>query len=203
MVRTNISIDERIADELSIEASKRNKTLYAFANESISAVLSVCKNGGNPSEVFAAWKLGKMLREIDAVPVLGNLLEKMIRKLYERDKDWLEKAWFDEGQRIGTYLQMSFDSLENLFSAIDEFSGLLPLKRIEVRRMSEPDGKSTFLLRVVGAGLSIEATSCAEQLIAGIVGTYSWSIRKSKISEGILELEISKERRPKVNNVTL
>ncbi len=74
MPRTNISIADEVADSLSEQAMKRNKTLYAFANESLGAVISVCRLSGEPSEVLHAVrsnadqdaKGGKGGRRIDA-----------------------------------------------------------------------------------------------------------------------------------------
>ncbi len=195
MPRTNISIADEVADRLSAEAMRRNKTLYAFANESLEAVISVCRQSGEPSEVVPSWKLGKMLKEVDAVPIPGDLVEKILKKLFETDRDWLMKVWGAEGKRIGSYLQMGYQELPQLSEAAVEFQGLLPLKRVEVRSLGDPSSKGRMVLRAVGVGLSEESTACAEQFVRGIVESYGWSVKGSKVAEGILELEVARERR--------
>ena len=194
MPRSSIAVEEALADALSDEARKHNKTLYAFANESLEAVISVSRLSGNPSELVSAWKMSRMLKEVDAVPLPGDLVEKLIKKLYESEKDWLLKTWLNEGDRIGKYLQMGYQELTQLSQAAAEFQGLLPLKRIEIRSINSGDSKGRNLLRAIGAGQSIESTACAEQFIRGIVASYSWSVKGSKVSEGIIELEIAKDR---------
>jgi len=194
--RTNISVADEVADELSAEAMKRNKTLYAFANESLTAVISVCKLSGEPSEVLSAWKLGRILKEVDAVPIPGDLTEKLLKKLYETDSDWLLKSWAAEGRRIGSYLQMGYQDLSSLSRDAVDFQKLLPFKRVEVRSLDDASGRARLLLRIVGAGLSSESTACAEQFARGIAESYLWTVRTVKMAEGILELELSKERRP-------
>ncbi len=193
--RTNISIADEVADRLSAEAMKRNKTLYAFANESLEAVISVCRLSGEPAEVLPAWKMGHMLKEVDAVPIPGDLVEKLLKKLYDTDRVWLLGVWSAEGRRIGSYLQMGYQELHQLSQAAVEFQGLLPMKRVEVRSLDDEAGRSRMLLRAVGVGLSPESTACAEQFVRGIVESYSWAVKNSKVAEGILELEISRERR--------
>ncbi len=195
MPRTNISIADEVADELSAEAMKRNKTLYAFANETIGAVISVCKLSGEPSEVLPSWKMGRMLKEVDAVPLPGDLVEKIVRRLYESDREWMLKTWFAEGQRIGSYLRMGYPELQALATAAVEFQGLLPLRRLEIREAAGAEMRGQFVVRAVGAGQSVEATTCAEQFIRGVVDAYSWNVKSGRVSEGIIELQVLKERR--------
>ncbi len=194
MPRTNISVADEVADSLSEEAMRRNKTLYAFANESLEAVVEVCKLSGEPAEIPPAWKMGRMLKDLDAVPLPGDLVEKLVKKLYGTEKEWLLKIWEAEGDRIGKYLQMGYQDLGQLSQAAVEFQGLLPLKRIEVRSVGQGDAKGRMVVRAVGAGMSPESTACAEHFIRGIITSYSWEVRQSKASEGILELEIAKPR---------
>ena len=190
MPRTNIAIADDVADRLSEQALRRNKTLYAFANESLMAVTSVCELSGDPSEVLPSWKMGRMLKDIDAVPLPGDLLEKIIKKVYNSDKDWLMKTWFEEGRRIGNYLIMGYQELSSLAQAAVEFQGLLPLKRLEFRSLDSGEGKGQLVLRAIGAGLSSEATECADQFIRGVVDAYSLVVRSSRTSEGIIEMRV-------------
>jgi hypothetical protein len=192
--RTNIAIDDDIADQLSDQAMRRNKTLYAFANESLEAVISVCKLAGEPSDVLPSWKMGRMLRDVDAVPLPGDLVEKLIKKLFETQKDWLLKAWFEEGKRIGNYLGMGIQELTSLAETALEFQGLLPLKRIEIRNIDSGESKGQIVIRAIGAGLSTETTACAEQFMRGIIDSYGWFAKGSKMAEGIIEIRASKSK---------
>lgn len=174
---------------------RRNKTLYAFANESLEAVISVCRLSGEPDEIPPSWKMGRMLKDLDAVPLPGDLVEKLIKKLFALDKEWLMGAWEAEGDRIGKYLQMGYQDMTQLSQAVVEFQGLLPMKRVEVRAVAEGDSKGRMLVRAVGAGLSAESTACAERFIRGIIASYEWTVKESKMSDGIIELEISRSGR--------
>ena len=194
MPRTNIAISDDVADRLSEQALRRNKTLYAFANESLMAVISVCDLSGEPSEVLPSWKMGRMLKDIDAVPLPGDLLEKILKKLYQADEEWLLKTWFEEGKRIGNYLGMAYQELTGLAQAAVEFKGLLPLKRIEFRMVDTPETRGQLVVRAIGAGLSSEATECAEQFIRGVVDAYGWVVKNIKTSEGIIEVRVSAKR---------
>ncbi|MDA4117407.1 MAG: hypothetical protein OK455_03585 [Thaumarchaeota archaeon] len=194
MARTNISIDEEVAASLSDEATKENKTIYALSNESLKAILNICRNGGRPEEVFLSWMFTRILRDLDTVPTPGDLIEKLLKKLYESDKEWLLRTWFEEGQRIGAYLRLSTPRMLDLAEEAKDISkiGLLPVKRLDM----ENEGDDGFTVRVVGAGLSEESTSCADQLIKGIISAYSLHVVSSKMSEGIIELRVSDKGAP-------
>jgi hypothetical protein len=194
MARTNISIDEEVAASLSDEATRENKTMYAFSNESLRVILNICRSGGRPEDVYTSWMFTRILKDLDTVPTPGDLVEKLLRKLYEADKEWLLHTWFEEGQRIGAYLHLSSPRMQDLSVEAKEISklGLLPVKRLELER----DGDDEFIVRVVGAGLSEESTTCADQFFKGIISAYSLYVVSSKVSEGIIELRVSNRGGP-------
>ncbi|MGH9918885.1 MAG: hypothetical protein ACRD6W_08470 [Nitrososphaerales archaeon] len=194
MARTNISIDEEVAASLSDEATRENKTMYALSNESLKVMLDICRSGGRPEEVYTSWMFTRILKDLDTVPTPGDLVEKLLRKLYEVDKVWLLRTWFEEGQRIGAYLRLSSPMMQDLSDEAKGVSklGLLPVKRLEI----VDEGESEFTVRVVGAGLSEESTSCADQLFKGIVSAYSLRVVSSKMSEGIIMFRVSNKGSP-------
>src|SRR5712691_10848831 len=104
MARTNIAVDDTVANALSTEAKSENKTLYSLANEALGEVLKVLGESGEASEIYPSWRFLRVLKDLDSIPIAGDLLEKMIKKLYE-DKEWILNAWFEEGARLGKYLK--------------------------------------------------------------------------------------------------
>ncbi len=185
-----------MADELSLEATKENKTQYALANEALMAVLDVTKGGGNSKQIFPSWKFVSMMKDVGCLVLPEDLVEKLIAKMYSIDKDWLLKAWYDEGQRLGDFLKMSALKPEDLGSVIQEFQVLLPAQKIEFRKItsrgdlssSDHDG-AVYEMRAVGTGSSVESTTCAEHFIRGLLSSYSLKITDSKISRGILDVK--------------
>ncbi|MDH2902126.1 MAG: hypothetical protein PXY39_14250 [archaeon] len=199
MPRSNIAADEKIAYEISDEATRANKTLYAFVNESLDADLKVYKEGGSPSDIYPSWRFAQIMKDVDAIPLPGDLLEKMIKRSFERgdEKEWLLKAWFEEGKKLGEYLRLSAPRISELTIEARALQEMLPVKRIELKTRQDEDNStsdskedSKLLVRAVGAGLSRESTDCAAQLLQGIISAYSLRVRSSRISEGIIELVV-------------
>jgi hypothetical protein len=192
MGRTNVAVDESVAYVLADEAERENKTLYAFTNELLRSSLRVCKEGGSVSEIYPSWRFLKMVKDLDSVPLPGDLLEKMLARLYSADQKWLLQTWFEQGERLGTYLRMFQPDFEMLSKMIREMQFLLPVKKVEIGSV-EAEGEKRFVVGAVGAGLSPESTSCAEQLIRGILSAYSMKVLSSHIAEGIIEISAKPE----------
>ncbi|MDH2901759.1 MAG: hypothetical protein PXY39_12395 [archaeon] len=199
MGRTNIAVDDAVAEQLSFEAGRENKTQYALANESLLSVLEVTKDGGSPKQIYPSWKFVSMMKDVGCLVLPEDLLEKLIGKMYDIDKDWLLKAWYDEGRRLGDFLKMSAVNPEDLAKVIEEFQVLLPAQKIEFKKItgikdSTRYGGSTYEIRAMGAGSSLESTACADQFIRGILSSYSLNISESKLSRGIISIKATETR---------
>jgi len=192
MARTNIAVDEGTAESLADEATRENKSLYALTNEALASVLRVCKDGGTPREVYPSWRFSRLLKDTDAIPLPGDLMEKLIKKVYAVDKEWLLREWYEEGKRIGSYLRMYAEDFKELTSRVDELKGFLPIKRVEFE--SRGGG---MVVRVIGAGQSHESTSCTEQFVRGIISAYPYRIADSRFSEGMIEVRAEEQKEQK------
>jgi hypothetical protein len=193
MARTNIAVDEVTADLLADEATRENKSIYALTNEALTGVLRICKYGGSPKEVYPSWRWSRILKDTDAIPLPGGLMEKVMRKVFITDKDWLLNEWFDEGKRVGSYLHMYAEDFQQLIPRVEELQGFLPVKRVEFERKNE-QGKATLFVRVIGAGFSRESTSCTEQFLLGILSAYPYKVISSRVFEGMIEVKAEEER---------
>jgi hypothetical protein len=200
VTRTNIAVDQTVADELSIEANKANKTIYALTNEALLAVIEILKLGGTSKQFYPAWKFVSMMKEIDAIPLPGEMVEKLIKRMHRTDKEFLLKTWYEEGSRVGEYLRMSALTPEELSSTVDEFQVLLPVHKVEFRKIENGNNldsdfagntQNHYVIRALGVGQSIESTSCAEQFLRGVLSSYSLKVLDTRVSQGMIEVKIA------------
>ncbi len=196
MARTNIAVDEATAVELADAAARQNKSLYALANETLGAVLKIFKYGGRPEEIYPSWRFSRILKDTDAIPLPGSLMEKLIKTFFATNKEWLLKSWYEEGQIIGSYLRMYAQDFDQLIPRADELQGFLPVKRIEFEKITDENGRSQRLVRVIGAGQSPESTSCTEQFLLGILSAY-FKVVTSKTTEGLIEARAAEMKESK------
>ena len=100
MVRTNLSVDKEVFEAFAAEADRRKMTLFAFANESLSALTKISEEGGDPEEFYEIWRVLSILRQVDVITLPSDFVEDLIEKQYKADAP-VTKARFRE---LGTSL---------------------------------------------------------------------------------------------------
>jgi len=187
MGRTNIAVDDVVARELADEADREGKTMYAMANQMLKTCLQITKNGGNLDLVFDLWKLSPVMKDLDFRPVPGEFLEWMIDLLYKTNKrELLEKAR-EYGEAIGRSLSILYpDFIDLIKKYSDIIERVLPIKRIGV---SESD--NGYIMKIVGAGNSVEATDVFNKMIEGLITSYGkLQVCRCEMSKGIIGMEV-------------
>jgi len=187
MGRTNIAVDDVVVRELADEADREGKTMYAMANQMLKTCLQITKNGGNLDLVFDLWKLSPVMKDLDFRPVPGEFLEWMIDLLYKTNKrELLEKAR-EYGEAIGRSLSILYpDFIDLIKKYSDIIERVLPIKRIEV---SESD--NGYIMKIVGAGNSVEATDVFNKMIEGLITSYGkLQVCRCEMSKGIIGMEV-------------
>src|SRR5438128_2070916 len=114
MARTNISVDSDAFDEFSAQAERQNKTLFAFANESLLTVAKISSEGGNPSDLYRMWRAVTLLRQIDVITLPSDFIDEPIAKQYATDKPGLFKMFRELGSRLVGVLKIAAPTLEEL-----------------------------------------------------------------------------------------
>lgn len=188
MARVNIAVDENVFNDFSYHARRQNKTLYAFANESLSMVSKVCSEGGNPEEIYRIWKVASILRQVDVITLPSDFVDELIAMLYQQKKDELFKMFAELGQKMLVLLKIVASDIDKLAELAKDLTLLLPIKKFIV---SHPD-KNTLEIDVVGAGRRTESTQCAYEFLKSIIVGYGYVINKSEMSVGTIRVVATK-----------
>ena len=117
----------------------------------------------------------------------GEFLEWMIDLLYKTNKrELLEKAR-EYGEAIGRSLSILYpDFIDLIKKYSDIIERVLPIKRIEV---SESD--NGYIMKIVGAGNSVEATDVFNKMIEGLITSYGkLQVCRCEMSKGIIGMEV-------------
>lgn len=185
MARTNISVDQNVFEGFSAEADRQNKTLFAFANETLSVMSKVSSEGGSPNEVYGLWRSINLLKQVDVITLPSDFVDELISKLYRSDKDETLKMFGDLGTKLVGVLKIAASDLKELSSLERDLGGLLPIKQLAIK---EGSGKGVLEIDVVGAGRRIESTECAREFLIAIVRGYGYSISKQETNVGTIRL---------------
>ena len=114
MARVNLSIDREVFDAFANQVVKRNMTLYAFANECLSAMSKISEEGGDPAELYDVWKVLSILKEAEVVTLPSGFVEVLIQELYQSNKAGLLKHFRELGEQMVGLLTVFADDVPTL-----------------------------------------------------------------------------------------
>ncbi len=191
MVRTNLSIDKEVFEEFSAEADRRKMTLFAFANESLSAVSKISREGGNPNEFYKIWRVLSILRQVDVITLPSDFVEDLIEVEYKADMSATKARFRNLGTSLVGLLKMAAENVEDLAPLAKDFGFFIPIKHFAITKL-----KSGLLeVDVVGAGKAIQTTECSAEFLKSIIEGYGCAVTKEELHPGTIRfLAVKKSR---------
>lgn len=186
MARTNISVDATVFDEFSTQAERQNKTLFAFANETLSAISKISSEGGSPSQLYPVWRSLSVLKQIDVITLPSDFVDDLIEKIYISDKETVLKMFRDLGSSVVGLLRIAAGDLDALASLAKDFALIIPVKQFRVTKEEGKEG--SVEIDIVGAGRKISSTECTFEFLKAILNGYGYSVARQEIGLGTLRI---------------
>jgi hypothetical protein len=184
MVRTNLSIDKGVFEEFAAEADRRKMTLFAFANESLSAVTKISQEGGNPEEFYKIWRVLSILRQVDVITLPSDFVEDLIERQYHTDSAATKARFRDLGTSLVGLLKMAAENIEDLSPLAKDFGFFIPIKHFSLSVLKN----GLLQVDVVGAGKAIETTQCSSEFLKSIIAGYDYAVTKEDLHPGTIRL---------------
>jgi len=184
MPRVNLSIDRKVFEEFSVQASRKNLTLYSFANQSLSAIAKITADGGDPEELYRVWRVLTIMKEVDVIVLPSEFVEQLIRQLCLTDKKLVLARFRELGTSLVALLKIAAPDVETLTQLARSFFFLIPVKHFEISTLAN----GTIELDVVGAGKGIETTECSSEFLKAVLSGYGYSVVKEETHTGVIRL---------------
>jgi hypothetical protein len=191
MVRTNLSIDKGVFEEFAAEADRRKMTLFAFANESLSAVTKISREGGNPDEFYKIWRVLSILRQVDVITLPSDFVEDLIEHQYRADSSATRAKFRDLGTSLVGLLKMAAENIEDLSPLAKDFGFFIPIKHFSLTTLKP----GLLQVDVVGAGKAMETTQCSAEFLKSIIAGYGFAVAKEELHPGTIRLLAEKTAR--------
>jgi len=191
MVRTNLSIDKSVFEEFAAEADRRKMTLFAFANESLSAITKISQEGGNPDEFYKIWRVLSILRQVDVITLPSDFVEDFIENLYKADSALTKSRFRELGTSLVGLLKMAAENIEDLTPLAKDFGFFIPIKHFDLH--ATKDGR--IQVDVVGAGKALETTECSAEFLRSIIAGYGYVVTKEELHPGTIRLQAERTGR--------
>ena len=188
---TNLSIDKAVFEEFAAEADRRRMTLFAFANESLSAISKISREGGNPDEFYKIWRVLSILRQVDVITLPSDFVEELIEVQYKADMNATRAKFRNLGTSLIGLLKMAAENIEDLTPLAKDFGFFIPIKHFAITKL-----KTGFLeITVVGAGKVMETTECSAEFLKSIIEGYGYAVTKEELHPGTIRFLADKTGR--------
>ena len=191
MARTNLSIDKTVFEEFASEADRRKMTMFAFANEALSAITKISREGGDPEEFYKIWRVLSILRQVDVITLPTDFVEYLIERQYKADAVGTKAKFRERGTSLVGLLKMAAENIEDVTPLAKDFGMFIPIKHFALAQVKE----GVVQLDVVGAGKGIETTQCSSEFLKAVVLGYGYNIKKEELHPGTIRLVAEKAAR--------
>jgi hypothetical protein len=189
MGRSSIAVSDEIAAELNRLAVRDKRTSYALANECLGVALKICDQGGEPGEIYGAWIMNRIGKDIGAFQWIGrNLMERFVSEFGHLEPEKFSRSWREAGYNFGVYLQICFPSIEDVLGLVAQLKQSFNIGRVELlERTSTPRENHVFSLSIV-TSFSAELLTYLAEYWRGLLSAYGLEVSESNIAMGAVRL---------------
>ncbi len=191
MSRASIFIDHKIFEEFSSEAKRRERTMFAFANQSLSTMSKISAEGGDPAELYRLWRSVSLMKQIDVITLPSDFVDEILARMYAEDKEGLLAMFTALGSNTVGILKAGAKDLNELADLARDFTLLIPIKRFTVSKLQ---GDDVVEINIVGAGRKIESTECSFAFLRSVLNGYGYDVAKHEINRGTIMMTASRRK---------
>lgn len=186
--RINIAVAADVAQQLSETADSIGMTQFALANDILSAGLDLVKEGFSAAQIKDLVRFWRVCLDVEAVPVPGKMLDKLISSFYKQHSRELEELWCEAGRTLAAYFKALFAGrgLKDAVELMKYLGKMLPARRFEARLEGED-----VVLSVIGVGYTKETVLVNAAAAKCFFESFGYKITQLEVEAGILLLRAS------------
>jgi hypothetical protein len=183
MPRSSIAVSDEVASTLSEVAKEYKQTSYLLANECLESSLKICKEGGNPTQIYGAWKMLQIGKQIGSLQWIGkDLLERIVHEISMEHPEKNLEMWREGGHNFGVLLQLCFPTIQDVVTLMDRLKQSFTIGSVEmVKKRDEVEGEIYEL--TLRSSLSSEFLFFIKEYWRGILSAYGLDVVDFKITE--------------------
>ncbi len=191
MSRASIFVDHNVFEEFSSEAKRKERTMFAFANQSLSTMSKISAEGGDPADLYRLWHSVSLMKQIDVITLPSDFVDEILARMYAEDKEGLLAMFTALGSNMVGILKAGAKDLNELADLARDFTLLIPIKLFSVSKLQ---GDDVVEINIVGAGRKIESTECSFVFLQSVLNGYGYNVVKHEINRGTIMMTASKRK---------
>jgi len=183
-----IRVPDDLVSRLNEASNREGKPFFDYISEAFEQAVRAHEMSRSLKEIVDFYELMMMQKEAGLVVTPSDTLNKLIEKLYPKEKEILETIWFDSGVWYGKYLLVKVkdeDPVEMFGEMLKSISW--HLKDVEFGKVTD-----AVTFRCVSFTLSLENTVLLMKFIEGVMSTLGYEPVSEDYLRGMIDIEFRK-----------
>ncbi len=184
-----ILIRDDLLEEIIKITAKEGKTVFAFTNDVFEQAVKAHEMKTSPEELLEFYKLMKIEKDTGTVIIPIELLNTMIQKSYETDREDLLKKWYDCGLWLGKYLSIKSEA-ENW---LQTFEKLIKASAWNISDFSIATHRDNVSIKCVSPLFTKETTEVFGKFLEGTIHSANYETVSNEYLKGMILLNFKKQ----------
>jgi hypothetical protein len=170
-------------------ASRKNVKLYGMINDTLELVIRADDMGLSLEEVVDQYGIVKAAKDAGFVPVAESLLYDIVEKVFQRNRRWVTKRWYEAGQWYGKYysVRLPQDPVKAFKEDICSFTW-----NASEFSIVESEDRGEVVVRCVSPRFPLSYTTLFSVFLEGALNMFGYECVKRGVSKGIIRLRFRK-----------
>lgn len=181
-----LMVSSDLVSELMKISSREGKAFPSFVNETLEQVLRAYELGHSLEEIVDFFELMEAQKSAGALFTPMDVLNYLIGKVYQVEKEELQGKWYESGEWYGKYLIVKFAD------PVDALRRILVASRWDLNAVEVSREEKAVKVRCVSTVLPIEGTELLLKFIEGAMHSLGYKTRKRDYLKGVIFLEFEK-----------
>jgi len=172
-------------------AGRKNVKLYGMINDVLELVIRAESMGLSLEETVSQYGIVKAAKDAGFVPAVESLWYDVIEKVFQVDRSWVTKKWYETGQWYGKYYSSKLP--QDPLAAFKRDLSSLTWNVSEFSIVEDRDG-GEVLVRCVSPRFPLSYTTLFSVFLEGALNTFGYECEKRGVSKGIIRMVFRKSR---------
>lgn len=184
-----ILVREDLLEDILKITAKEGKTVFAFTNEVFEQALKAYEMQTSLSELCEFYTLMKLEKDRGSMIIPLDLLNSLIQKSYESDKEDLLQKWYDCGLWYGKYLSIKSQT-ENWLQV---FEKLMKKCAWNISDFSITTQGEDASIKCVSPNFTMETTEAFTKFLEGAMHSANYKTIENECLKGMILLSFKKQ----------
>ncbi len=183
-----IRVPADLVSKLSEASNREGKPFFNYIIEALEQAVRAHELDGSLKEIVDFYNLMMIQKDAGLVITPSETLNKLIEKLYPKEKDLLHEIWFESGKWFGKYLLVKVKDEDS----VKMFGEILRAVSWNLKDVEFKKGADTVTFKCISFTLSLENTVLLMKFIEGAMSTLGYETVSQEYLRGMIDMEFRK-----------